>query len=139
MVELNERVKQVLPEIIRINDNIRQALFDRPPINRATSSVERYEQNAILFKPLMDIFENLSYSDIICIEAIMVAGKNGSEYYEDDRLSDEEIYQEELDNLSAYEDSQTNRDFAISYITEKTFELSNYLRNGIDLLNISLD
>lgn len=139
MVEINERVKRVLPEIIKINENIRQALFEKPHINHKNFLEEANERHAQLYKPLTDVFDSLLYEDIICIEAIMVAGKNGSEYYEDAGLSDFEIFQEELDNLKDYEDNSTNRDQAISYITEKTFELSNYLRNGIALLNIDLN
>lgn len=139
MVEINERVKRVLSEIIEINENIRQALFEKPHINHKNFLEEANERHAQLYKPLTDVFDSLLYEDIICIEAIMVAGKNGSEYYEDAGLSDFEIFQEELDNLKDYEDNSTNREQAISYITEKTFELSNYLRNGIALLNIDLN
>lgn len=69
----------------------------------------------------------------------MIAGKNGLEYYNNGTMSDEEIYAEELDALKSYEDNQENKNAAICYITDKTFVLSDYLRNGVQILNIDLN
>ncbi len=139
MVQLNKKVSVAISNIIDINDKIRESLFNEPNIDTVTDATASYKRHQALYVPLMRVFDELTFKDIISIEAVMIVGKNGLEYYNNGTMSDEEIYAEELCTLKSYEDNQENREAAICYMTEKTFVLSDYLHNGVQILNIDLN
>lgn len=80
MVQLNKKVSVAISNIIDINDKIRESLFNEPNIDTVTDATASYKRHQALYVPLMRVFDELTFKDIISIEAVMIVGKNGLEY-----------------------------------------------------------
>lgn len=139
MLENQEKIVSLLKDVIKLVEAKNKA-HQKSGISTSEDFTNSYEEyaNSPTRKALYDYFNNLSYEDIQLIQAIMYIGRDGKDYYFDEKV---QVTAQELLNeaLSRHKGLHCgNKDVAISHVVGKA-PLDKYLILGAELLNIPVN